>query len=211
MTTMAVALLVVTGLVALIDWWSVATERLNIEFMAKPLVMILLIGVALAIDTNDNVSRGVVVSALGASLVGDVVLMTPGARFELGLFSFLVAHVLYVFAFIDRVQLVPAAVATGLVLVAAGMIVPPTVKSVRSQSHFLAAAVVAYMLALSATAVSAASSGILIAALGGAAFFVSDALLGWGRFVGPTPGGRKLVMITYHIGQLGLVTWLAVA
>jgi len=206
---MTVAMLVITGLVALVDWWSVATDRLNIEFMAKPLVMILLIGVALAIDTNDNVSRGLVISALGASLVGDVVLMTPDARFELGLFSFLVAHILYVFAFVDRVQLLPALIAGAAIFVAAILIVPPIVKAVVSQSRLLAAAVVVYMLALSTTAVSAASAGVLIAALGGTAFFVSDALLGWGRFVGPTPGGRKIVMITYHLGQVGLVTWLA--
>jgi len=206
---MAVVMLVITGLVALVDWWSVATDRLNIEFMAKPLVMILLIGVALAVDTNDNVSRGLVISALGASLVGDVVLMTPDARFELGLFSFLVAHILYVFAFVDRVQLVPALIAGAAIAVAAALIVPPIVRAVVSQSRFLAVAVVVYMLALSTTAVSAASAGVLVAALGGAAFFVSDALLGWGRFVGPTPGGRKIVMISYHLGQVGLVTWLA--
>jgi len=207
---MAVVMLVIAGTVALVDWWSVATDRLNVEFMAKPLVMILMIGVALAIETNDNVSRGLVISALGASLVGDVVLMTPDARFEIGLFSFLVAHLLYVLAFVDRAQLVPAMLAGTTIAVAAILIVPPIVKAVVSQSRFLAGAVVVYMLALSATAVLAASSGILVAALGGAAFFMSDALLGWGRFVGPTPGGRKLVMITYHLGQLGLVTWLAV-
>ncbi len=206
---MAVVMLVIAGTVALIDWWSVATDRLNVEFMAKPLVMILMIGVALAIDTNDNVSRGLVISALGASLVGDVVLMTPDARFELGLFSFLIAHVLYVLAFIDRVHLVPALVAGAAIVLASLLIVPPIVRAVVSQSRFLAGAVVLYMLALSATAVVAASSGILVAALGAAAFFMSDSLLGWGRFVGPTPGGRKLVMITYHFGQLGLVTWLA--
>jgi len=210
-TTLAVVMLILVAVVALVDWWSVATDRLNIEFMAKPLVIILLIGVALAVDTTDNVSRGLVISALGASLVGDVVLMTPDARFELGLLSFLVAHVLYVFAFVDRVQLLSATVSGLAILVAAALVVPPIVKSVVAQSRFLAVAVVVYMLALAATAVSAASSGILIAALGGAAFFISDSLLGWGRFVGPTPGGRKVVMISYHLGQVGLVTWLAVA
>ena len=130
MTTMAVVLLAITGLVAVVDWWSVATHRLNIEFIAKPLVMILLIGVALAIDTSDSVSRGLVISALGASLVGDVVLMTPDAPFELGLFSFLAAHILYVFAFVDRVQFVPALISGAAILVAAAIIVPPIVKSV---------------------------------------------------------------------------------
>ena len=210
MTATAVALLVVAGLVALIDWWSVAADRLNIEFMAKPLVMIALVGTALAIDTTDNVSRGLVVSALGASLVGDVVLMTPDARFELGLFSFLVAHLLYVLAFFDHIQWIPALVAAVLIAAVSFFVVPRIFGAVRGQSRMLAVAVVAYMLALGATAVAASSTGIVVAALGGAAFFVSDSLLGWDRFVGPTPGGRKMVMITYHLGQAGLVTWLAV-
>ncbi len=205
---MAAVLLVVAALIALVDWWSVATDRLNIEFMAKPLVIIALIGVALAVDTPDNVARGLVISALGASLVGDVVLMTPDARFELGLFSFLVAHVLYVIALAGHVQLVPALLAAAVVAVAAALVVPPLVRAVSAQNRTLTIAVIVYMGALAATTVAAASTAVLVAALGGAAFFVSDALLGWGRFVGPTPGGRKLVMITYHLGQAGLVAWL---
>jgi len=211
MTVAAVVLLSAAGLIALVDWWSVATDRLNIEFMAKPLVMIMLIGVALSLDTTDNLARGLVISALGASLVGDVVLMTPDARFELGLSSFLVAHVLYVLSFADHVQLTPALLATGAVMIAGALVVPTIVRAVHTQSPVLAVAVIAYMLALGATAAVAISTGILLAALGGVAFFVSDALLGWGRFVGPTPGGRKMVMITYHLGQAGLVTWLVYA
>ncbi len=210
MTATAVALLVVAGLIAMIDWWSVATDRLNIEFMAKPLVMIALVGTALAIDTTDNVARGLVVSALGASLVGDVVLMTPDARFELGLFSFLVAHVLYVFAFFDHIQWVPALLVVALIVVVSYFVVPTIVRAVYAKSRTLSVAVVAYMIALGATAAAASSTGIAVAALGGAAFFISDSLLGWDRFVAPTPGGRKMVMITYHVGQAGLVTWLAV-
>lgn len=208
MTTMAVALLVVAALIAVVDWWSVAVDRLNIELMAKPLVMIALIGVALAIDTTDNVARGLMISALGASLVGDVVLMTPDARFELGLFSFLVAHVLYVISFAGHVQLIPALLASAVIAVMAALVVPPVVRAVSAQNRPLSIAVIVYMGALAAMAVSAASTGVLVGVLGGAAFFVSDALLGWGRFVGPTPGGRKVVMATYHLGQVGLVTWL---
>jgi len=210
-TVAAVALLSVAGLIAMIDWWSVATSRLNIEFVAKPLVMIMLIGVALSLDTGDNLARGLVISALGASLVGDVVLMTPDAPFELGLVSFLVAHVLYVLSFVDHVQQGPALVAAAVIAVASAFVVPVIVRSVYGSSRMLAAAVVVYMIAVGATAVMAASTGILLAALGGAAFLVSDTLLGWARFVGPAPGGRKTVMITYHLGQAGLVTWLIFA
>ena len=47
------------------------------------------------------------------------------------------------------------------------------------------------------------------AAIGGALFLASDALLAWNRFVEPAPGGRALVHATDHLGQMGLVLWLA--
>ena len=209
MTTAATILLVLAGVAALVDWWSVATDRLGVEFIAKPMVIILLIGVALAIDTDDGVARGIVIAALGASLVGDVVLMTPDARFEAGLVAFLVAHVLYLAAFAPHVELVPALVAT-LLVVALGLGVEPQVLAGARQSKGpLVYAVGLYTVAVSATAIGAAGTGVLVAAVGGALFLVSDALLGWGRFVGPAPGGRVLVHGTYHVGQAGLVAWLA--
>jgi hypothetical protein len=52
-------------------------------------------------------------------------------------------------------------------------------------------------------------TGVAITGVGGVLFLTSDALLGWGRFVGATLGGRVLVHVTYHLGQAGLVLWLA--
>ena len=65
------------------------------------------------------------------------------------------------------------------------------------------------VMVVSAMGIVAAGTGLLVTAIGGALFVVSDALLGWGRFVGPAPGGRVLVHVTYHLGQAGLVLWLA--
>ena len=48
-------LVALAGVAALVDWWSVARERLGVEFIAKPLVVIGLIGAALAVDTGDGV------------------------------------------------------------------------------------------------------------------------------------------------------------
>ena len=209
MTTTAVLLLALAGVAACVDWWSVAEDRLGVEFVAKPMVIIALIGVALAIDTSDGVARGIVVAALGASLVGDVVLMTPDARFEAGLVAFLVAHVLYLVAFLPDFEVGPGLAAAVLVVGVSLGVVPRVLEAARRHSRFLGVAVAVYIVAVSATAVAAAGTGVAVVALGGAAFLISDALLGWGRFIGPAPGGRVLVHVTYHLGQAGLVTWLA--
>ncbi len=209
MTSTLFVLFGVAALAALVDWWSVARDRLGVEFVAKPMVMIALIGAALAIDTDDNVVRGVVIAALGASLVGDVVLMTPDARFEAGLFAFLVAHCLYIVALAPSATVGPM-LAAGLLVVAIGFgVVPQLLAAVRHHGRGTTVAVSTYIVALSAMTVMAAGTGVLVAAIGGALFFASDSLLGWNRFVAPAPGGRVLVHITYHLGQGGLVLWLA--
>lgn len=214
MTTTAVILLVVAAVAATIDWWSVATDRLGVEFLAKPAVVIALIGVSLAIETDTagatgNVERGLIIAALGASLVGDVVLMTPGARFEAGLAAFLLAHLLYIVALAPEFELVPGLVAAMLFVALGFGVVPQLLGAVRRQGPLIAAAVATYTLAVTAMGVVAAGTAVAVTAIGGALFVTSDALLGWGRFVGPAPGGRVLVHATYHLGQAGLVLWLA--
>jgi uncharacterized membrane protein YhhN len=213
MTTTAAILLAVAAFAATIDWWSVVTDKLGVEFLAKPAVIICLIGVALAIEIDpggaSNVERGIIIAALGASLVGDVVLMTPDARFEAGLAAFLLAHLLYVAALAPDFDIRPG-LAAGILIVALGFgVVPQLLGAVRRHGQLTTAAVAAYVVAVSVMGIVAAGTGLLVAGIGGALFVVSDALLGWGRFVGPAPGGRVLVHVTYHFGQAGLVLWLA--
>lgn len=213
MTTTASILLVVAGLAALVDWWSVATDKLGVEFLAKPAVVICLIGVALAIDIDaggaTNVQRGIIIAALGASLVGDVVLMTPDARFEAGLASFLLAHLLYIAAFVSDFTVEPALAAAILIVGLALGVVPQLLSGARQHGQLIVVAVAAYVVVVSAMGVVAVGTAVAITGIGGVLFVVSDALLGWGRFVGPTVGGRVLVHVTYHLGQAGLVLWLA--
>lgn len=213
MTTTAAILLAVAALAATIDWWSVATDRLGVEFLAKPAVVICLIGVALAIEIDpggaSNVERGIIIAALGASLVGDVVLMTPDARFEAGLAAFLLAHLLYIAALAPDFDIGPGLIA-GFLIVALGFgVVPQVLAGARQHGQLIVAAVAAYIVVVSAMGIVAAGTGLVVTGIGGALFVTSDALLGWGRFVGPAPGGRVLVHITYHFGQAGLVLWLA--
>jgi len=44
----------------------------------------------------------------------------------------------------------------------------------------------------------------ILAVLGGGLFVLSDSLLGYDRFVQRLPHGRFWVMMTYHLGQIGL-------
>lgn len=203
-------MIIAAGVVACVDWWSVAKDRPGAEYFAKPMVIVILVGLALAIDASDDTARGLVIAALGASLVGDVVLLTPDSSFAGGLGAFLVAHLLYIAALSDGVQAGPA-LAGAIVVVAISLgVVPQLLAAVRPRGVPLTIAVSVYIVAVSVTAIFAVGTGVLFAAVGGCLLLVSDALLGWTRFIGPAPGGRTLVHVTYHGGQLGMVLWLVV-
>ena len=210
MTTTATVLVALVGVAALVDCWSVAKERLGVEFVATPLVVIGLIGAALAVDTGDGVVRGLVVAALGASLVGDVVLMTPDARFEAGVFALLVAHVLYITAFLETGGLeVGAGVAAAVLIIGIGFgAVPQMMAGARSHGPAVQTGVAVSLAVIAVTAVLAAATAALTAMIAGVLLLTSDALLGWNRFVERAPGGRVLVHVTNHAAQLGFVLWL---
>lgn len=210
MGTTATVLVALAGVAALVDWWGVARGRLGVEFIAKPLVVIGLIGAALAVDTGDGVVRGLVVAALGASLVGDVVLMTPDARFEAGVSAFLVAHVLYITAFFETGGLdVGAGVAAAVLIIGIGFgALPQIIAGARSRGPAVQTGVTVCFAVIAVTAVLAAATGALTAMIAGALLLASDALLGWNRLVDRAPGGRVLVHLTNHAAQGGFVLWL---
>ena len=210
MGTTATVLVALAGVAALVDWWSVARERLGVEFIAKPLVVIGLIGAALAVDSGDGVVRGLVVAALGASLVGDVVLMTPDARFEAGVFAFLVAHVLYITAFLETGGLdVGAGVAAAVLIIGIGFgAVPQIIAGARLRGPAMQMGVTVSLAVIAVTALLAAATGALTAMIAGALLLTSDALLGWNQFVDRAPGGRVLVQVTNHAAHVGFVLWL---
>ena len=67
---------------------------------------------------------------------------------------------------------------------------------------------VAYMAVISAMVTCALATGNVLAAAGASLFFVSDALIAWNRFVRPLAWAPVAIMVTYHLGQAGLVTSL---
>lgn len=211
MNTPTAILFVLAGIAAVIDWWGVVKDRISVEFMSKPLVIIALIGASLSIDATDGIVRGLVIAALGAALVGDVVLVTPDARFEAGVFALMVAHVLYIAAFLESGSLdLGVEITVGLLIVGIGLgAVPQILAGAQRQGPVTHIGVMVFGVLAATMATLAAATTEPTAAIGGALFLTSDALLGWNRFVEPAPGGRALVHATDHLGQMGLVLWLA--
>lgn len=205
------ALLAATLVVAAVDWWAVATDRRRVEYVAKPLTMVVLIAAALAIDPADGTQRTWFVVALVLSLAGDVFLMLPRDLFVPGLASFLLGHVAYIVGLLsDGISLAGLAVGVVIIAVALPLLGGRVLRAVRAGDEpELTVPVTLYVLVISAMVVSAGASGSALALAGALSFYASDALIAWTRFIQPFAWGRVAVMVTYHAAQIALVASLA--
>jgi uncharacterized membrane protein YhhN len=204
-------LLLALALVAAVgDWIAVDQEAKGLEYVCKPLTMVLLIGAAVALDPQDPTVRAWFVVALVLCLAGDVLLMLPKDLFVFGLGAFLVGHVAYIVGMhVEGVD--GARFLLGIVLVMAVLAVIGTavLRGVRAgPDPGLAGPVVAYMFVISAMVASAIGVGDVAAVVGASLFYVSDALIAWNRFLRATPHAHVAIMVTYHLAQVGLVVSL---
>jgi uncharacterized membrane protein YhhN len=188
------------------NWTAVANSNKGLEYLCKPAVVVLLIGLALALDPRDPSARTWFVVALVCSLAGDVLLMLPRDLFVFGLGAFLLAHLAYVVGMVvDGVSI--TRLLAGVLLVAVGILVLGTqiVRAAYAAESDLAIPVMVYIGVISAMVVAAVGTGEPLAIAGALLFYSSDALIGWSRFVREYAWAPVVIMVTYHLGQLGLV------
>lgn len=206
MTTIVVALLIAAAVVAAVDWWAVASGRRPVEYVCKPLVLVLLIAMAVALHPAVGARREWFLAALVFSLAGDVLLMLPDDLFVAGLGSFLAGHLCYI-AGLTRHGGAGSTVALAALAVAVVATVPASriLPAVKRGSPKLLAPVAVYMVVISAMVAAAAATGVALAACGAILFWVSDASIAWDRFVRPWSWARTWIMVTYHLGQAALV------
>jgi uncharacterized membrane protein YhhN len=62
-----------------------------------------------------------------------------------------------------------------------------------------------YIGVISLMVASAIGTESAVAIAGAVLFYVSDALIAWNRFIHEYAWGRVAIMVTYHLGQIGLV------
>lgn len=206
MNVAATSFLVLAVVSAAIHWWSVAAKHRPVLLVTKPLVMVMLIGLAVSIDGAAGASRGWFVVALILSLAGDVFLMLEPDQFVAGLASFLGAHLAYIVGLVlAAFSPVPAVIALVAAVALFPLIGRPILAGARATDARLGAPVAAYIAVISTMVVTAAATTTLLAIAGAVSFFASDAVLGWNRFVAAVARGRLITMITYHTGQTLLV------
>lgn len=210
MTTAAWVFASVGLVVAVIDWVAVWFQHRAVRFITKPSALVALIAVAMAIDPVDPAIRTSLVVGLVLCLAGDIFLLLDERWFVFGLGSFLLGHLAYVVA-LGSAPTSAGWLAVGLVVVtvSVALVGRPVLTSVAAgEQRELALPVVAYLVVISAMVVAAFGTAAAWAILGAVLFYGSDATLAWNRFVERRRHGPTAVMVTYHLGQAGLVGWL---
>ncbi|WAX58830.1 lysoplasmalogenase [Jatrophihabitans cynanchi] len=212
---MTIGLLLAAAIVAVGDWAAVGRRYFRIEYLLKPLTLVLLIAAAAAADLG--AAKVWVLAALAFSLAGDVALVCsdraaaePDSALLIGLGSFLLGHVCYLIAF-ARHGVHGLYLLAGLLVVAgaAALSLPQVLAGARrTGGRQLAIIVAGYAVLLAAMAVFAVGTGTIATALGGLLFLASDTVLGHDRFVRRVPRGPLLVIVSYHAAQLLIVIGL---
>jgi uncharacterized membrane protein YhhN len=176
-----------------------------IHYAFKPLTVVLIISLAWERTLSSPSSYGyLVISGLCLSLLGDIFLMLPKNRIRPGLVAFLAAHVLYIFALSQGIQLRSYFVLVPLLLLGA-IIYAVIFKNIRR----LRVPVLVYVLVLSLLAwvainrhLTFADQASLLVMLGGLLFFVSDSALAVNRFRKKFWLAEILILSTYFAAQL---------
>ena len=202
--------------VAALDWVGTVRGWNRARWITKPAALVLLI----AWFSLFSGWRGPLLwfgLALVFSLLGDVLLIERLKMFVFGLLAFLLAQLAYLVGF--NLTLPPLSLPVlGLVVmgtIAVGILYRAVRRGLMRQpgGGGLFLPVFVYSLVLTLMMVSAVSTlfrldwhqnAAIFAAAGGVLFFISDSLLALNRFVRPIRQGDLLVMVTYHLGQLGL-------
>ena len=212
---MQVTLLAATALAAITNWFARWHDNEALETWVKPLTTMLVIGLAIANDTEIKYS-GIAVVALVLCLEGDIALLPAMDKFIVGLASFLLGHLAFIVLFVrygmPHRGLAAIAIGSGVVLAAtAGRRI---VRGAARKDAALRMPVVAYLLVICSMTVCGWATGRGWVIAGTTLFVISDTLLGWGRFAmdDSKPESKWLsttVMVTYHgaIAALALSLW----
>jgi alkenylglycerophosphocholine/alkenylglycerophosphoethanolamine hydrolase len=204
-------------LLAVVNWVAVECKWKRVEYSAKPGTMVLLL---IWVGLNAEINGVLFWFILGIvlSLGGDIFLMLPGNFFIPGLISFLFAHVAYIIGLnIDGliINLHSAVYFTGIAVISFWLYERLALAMTVKGQQALRLPVLIYVLVISIMVYSALMTGwrdgwigfpAVLVSIGGVLFMTSDGMLAWDMFVRPRSHAPLRVMVTYHLGQLGIIT-----
>ena len=189
----------------------------QLEYLAKPAVMVCLL---LWLFTMTGLQGQLIWFGVGIlfSLAGDVLLMISLDRlFIPGLVMFLLAHLSYLAGFQEQL-LNPSGwsfILLFVIFLNGYRLLRRITGAMRAGGHDRwVTAVIVYGLVISLMLYAALSTifdptwgtgAAFLVSAGAFLFYLSDLILAWNKFVTPVQNSRLYNMLTYHLGQIGLV------
>ena len=185
----------------------------DLHHLFKPLTMVIAVALVLRRCASSGLPllhERLLLTALLASLVGDVFLMLPGNWFIPGLASFLVAHLFYLRLFRAGQVWFPSRGALAATLVFGAAMLAFVWSGLGDNTLKVAVAAYVTVIALmAAQAIGRATvlrdSGSVAVAWGACIFMTSDSLIAVNRFVAPVPLAGLWVLSTYYAAQILIV------
>jgi uncharacterized membrane protein YhhN len=208
--------ILIAFILAILNWIAADRQIKLLEYVTKPATMLALLWwIGLSVGFGGSMlwfSLGVIFC-----LAGDVFLMIPRDMFIFGLVSFLIGHICYIVGLNNMSPLINY---WGIIFIVGlgiyiGWLYPKLVKGLLAKEKGgLKIPVLIYSLVISLMVYSALMtltksgwplSASIFVSLGALLFFASDSMLAWDRFITPLSHARLKVMVTYHLGQFGIV------
>jgi alkenylglycerophosphocholine hydrolase len=192
-----------SALLAIVADWNETKPK--VFYLLKPLTTLLIAGIAWSAPESGY--RDLILLGLALSLVGDVCLMFDGnAAFIGGLSSFLVAHVVFMWAFAHGLPFAAPWWAALFVVygVAFAVLLLPRAGALKLPVLLYGAALVGMAITASVRFVAVGGPGGMLALIGACLFVISDSALGARKFIGPYRGAQGVILATYWMA-IGLI------
>lgn len=176
----------------------------TLHYIFKPLTIILIIYFAFIANLNVTGSYGqLIIIGLVLSLFGDVFMMLPNQRFKEGLFSFLIAHIFYIAAFLQGIEHFNA-----LSILPFAVFAAVFYYLTRSSYGKYEIPVIIYICVITIMGITALTRLIqspdemnTLVLIGSLLFMLSDSALAWNKFKSPFHSAETIVLSTYFAAQ----------
>jgi len=209
--------LILALIFASLEALAVSKNLPGLEYFAKPAVMVCLFT---GLYASTGLQGNTLWFGLGIvfSLAGDMLLMVSLDRmFLFGLVAFLLTHLSYILGFREELTNASAwsLVLMIIILINSLRLIRRILRSIRATGqNALVTPVIVYGLVISFMLYTAMSTiyhpawktnASLLVSLGAFSFYISDLILAWNKFVAPIKNARIFNIVTYYLGQIGLI------
>jgi len=181
-----------------IFFFSHIDQSVKLIFKVIPMILLIFMAITQKAQSIKKYQRFIIIG-LVFCMIGDYTLQW----FLIGLTSFLIGHVFYIFAFSSNSeQPVPTWAKIGLLLYGAAMAIWIASTVFKSGETVLTFAVLAYISIILTMGWTAIRTGSPFAIIGALLFITSDSYLAINKFIMPLPFAHEIIMTTYYSAQI---------